>query len=472
MKKLISVIMGMLLLISLCSCANESEIEKNFKNNSGKSKNIYDGYSEDEPLFLCNDRCDVEYDDGRRVYAYNYKGKLLENSNYIGYRAKNGLALAEDPATKLFGFINKDGEFVIKPKYIYGAPFSDSGLAVVCIENEENKLLWGVIDTKGNTVVDFIYPNINSYLESGYAVFETKNQNGVDEYGNPIFESFYGILNTKGKIVAEPIYSAIYYVYDGYFVAEKGESDTDFDALKIFSFEGKVLEDKLSNGDKLWELYCSISNKNTLEDDRDDKTAKEFLSKVAGTERYSCECNKNGIIRYHQTIDTNINSENYAEILESSDGAAETFNGKKFVAYKNKATHKISSKNVATTKSGVAYGVTDHDKTVIPFEYDSIWEINDYFVGVKLKDDDYNNRTIDIYNSKFECTAKDLEFGIYIFNAQNPLPSGYFEVIKYDSAHDEEIYGIIDENGKIIVDISYRDSRILACTYEGTAHFS
>lgn len=470
MKKF-SVIICILFIVNLCSCTYKTKIENNVNDTINKSKNIYDGYSEDEPLFLCNDRYDVEYDDGQRVYAYNYKGKLLENSNYIGYRAKNGLALAEDPTTKLFGFINKNGEFVIKPKYIDGAPFSDSGLAVMQIENEQGKTYCGVIDTNGNTIVDFIYPNIYSYLESGYAIFETKNQKGVDEYGDPIFESSFGVFNTKGKIVVEPIYSAIHYVYDGYFIGEKEESDTDFDALKIYSFEGKVLEDKISNSDKLWELYCSISNKKTLEDDRDDKTAKEFLSKVAGAERYSCECNKNGIIRYHQTIDTNINSENYAEILQSSDGVAEIFDGKKFVAYKNKATYKISLKNVATTKSGIAYGVTDHNKTVIPFEYDSIFEINDYFVGVKLKDDNFKNQTIDIYNSKYKCTAKDLEFGIYTFNALNPFPNGYFEVYQYDSAHKEKIYGVIDEKGKIIVDVSYRDSRILACTYEGTAHF-
>ncbi|MCQ2454886.1 MAG: WG repeat-containing protein [Clostridia bacterium] len=425
MKKIMIIILATLMISTLCSC-EKTEMTK--KQNNGKD--VYAEYSEKEPLFICSE----SYDDDDMICFYNYRGKLLNYNNYIGFRAKNGLAIAVDPSTDKVGFVDRNGIFIIEPKYIDGTPFSDEGVAVVKIENEQGEELCGVIDSEGKTVVDFIYPEIFSFFKSGYAVFRVDKENGTDEYGDTMVDNLFGIMDTKGKIIVEPTYTNIYYVYDEYFVAEKEGLD------KIFDFNGKSLSDDL----------------NTLNHCED-------IDKLDGVLYYLFECNEQGVFRYGF-----YNNDNQVK-------KTECFNEKDFVNYHKAKNYEFFSNKSAATLSGYASGAKKDGKTVVPPEYDQIYEANDYIVGIKYQDKKGKKQTMDIYNSKFKCTAKDLHFNYdysigYITNGFQ-VPNGFFAIYKEspEKYSEDNLHGIIDEKGNVIVDAKFK--KITLCTYEDTSHF-
>lgn len=92
---------------------------------------------------------------------------------------------------KRYGYINQTGEFIIEPKYIAAAAFSD-GVALVTDENESK-----YIDTAGKVIftgTDDIY--ISSSFVNGAAVFSQQDDTSAK----------YGYIDTKGNILLEPIY--------------------------------------------------------------------------------------------------------------------------------------------------------------------------------------------------------------------------------------------------------------------------
>lgn len=83
------------------------------------------------------------------------------------------------------GFLdNKTGKIVIEAKYKYSKPFFDE-FTFVC--NEKNK--WGMIDSKGNTIIPFMYDEIAYRNESScplYAVRKDNKWGFIDKNGKTI----------------------------------------------------------------------------------------------------------------------------------------------------------------------------------------------------------------------------------------------------------------------------------------------
>lgn len=125
-----------------------------------------------------------------------------------------------------FGFINKSGEWAIKPKYDFANNFAD-GLAIVEPDGAEGK--YGVIDKEGNIVADFKYSQMGDYYSDGLARVMINGKHGfINKLGKltiPIqfedatdfaeglagvqIKNKWGFINTSGKIVIKPTYAKV-----------------------------------------------------------------------------------------------------------------------------------------------------------------------------------------------------------------------------------------------------------------------
>ena len=181
-------------------------------------------FQEDVPLFVCQDRSDIE-GDRNMIYFYNYKGDLLNSTDSLqtGFYAKNGLAPAYDSLTGLVGFADRNGVFVIEPQWYDAAAFSDDGVALV-ISKEENENGWankryGFINEKGEYIVPCIYDTATSFYPKGVAIVGLV-ENGVYKLG---------VIDKTGKILIEPKYKHIEHITREYILCFTENTQTKYD---------------------------------------------------------------------------------------------------------------------------------------------------------------------------------------------------------------------------------------------------
>ena len=142
------------------------------------------------------------------------------------------------------GYINKYGEEVIKPQYIYAFEFED-GIAIVtkgrwgkeCEDKNGNPLYWtkderwGGIDYSGNEVIPFIFDEIKPFCDT--TAYYIAHSGGWPD-------GAYGVIDRTGKWVVEPQFEDI---------------DSDWNhGLLIFSYY------KTEICDNLYGLYDASSN--------------------------------------------------------------------------------------------------------------------------------------------------------------------------------------------------------------------
>ena len=126
---------------------------------------------------------------------------------------------------KKWGYIDDDGEFIIKPKYENAADFQSNGTAEV-MENEK----WGLIGQSGETIIKTQYSYISEFSENetiatddsgesclfdekGKILFRTegsidKLSDGLAAFSIPIDKdnSLWGYINGEGKVAIKPGY--------------------------------------------------------------------------------------------------------------------------------------------------------------------------------------------------------------------------------------------------------------------------
>ena len=119
-------------------------------------------------------------------------GYIDVSGNFVipfgGSKFSEGLAAAQARDSKLVGYINKTGEFVISPRFYSGYEF-ENGLADVMEMNGKR----GLIDKNGKYVIEPKFETHTTFYE-GLAIV------GVGENG----ELKYGYVDQTGKIVIEP----------------------------------------------------------------------------------------------------------------------------------------------------------------------------------------------------------------------------------------------------------------------------
>lgn len=432
MKKIFALLLSFAVLFSITACGQQTadhSTEDNKTEDHGVEDNkIEDHGTEDnktvpefdetDVMFCAQNRCDIE-GDKYTLYSYNCKGELLEandNPNIAPYYGEIGLAPAIHPQSGNIGFVNKEGEFVIEPKYYDASVFSKDGLAPVCVKNEETyDRKWGFVNSKGEEIVPLIYDDVSCFFDSGYAVIAKEDEDNISQYG---------IIDKNGNVTLEPQYKNIYYIFDQYLFCQLEDG-----YHAIVDLKGNIIE----------------------KEDRYD------VGYYFGAKSYK----EVGIWKYSRAF-------NPWPIPSEYLG---TFDGKHFV--EEKLDYEISSKNVATTATGIGYGVIKNGETVIPFKYDDIRLYNSYFVAIKYLSADGVEQTIDIYDKDFNKTAENIG---YTFSDRSNaygeacmLPDGYFEICVANSDYDW-VYGIIDANGNIIVEPVFGRG-IKLNTYEGIGKF-
>lgn len=457
MKKAYTLILALLLLV-LTGCAASKDItdtyEKEDTSTSSTSttttNKLEDNpdekmcFDENIPLFICQDRADIE-GDRDALYYYNYKGEQLENAvmHNVGFFGENGLAPAFDPATEKIGFVDKSGVFVIDPQWDDATAFSKDDIALVIIEKEDAEGIkrekYGYIDGDGKQIVECIYDDATSFYPQGVAIVgiskETEmtytNDDG-EEISYTGTSTHYGVIDKTGSIIIQPEYKYIYNVENNYILCI-GER-----AQALYDLSGKaiVTEEECEKNQYVFYQECGTLH----------RWKTEFLTEE--------EQEKNGGYPYRDTD-------------------FKVFNGKEFIEDEyDPVAPFIHYNRVATTQTGYGYGVVKisgseqegnlKETVLIPYEYDQIIKSGSYYIAIKYKDVGGDEQSFDIYNSNFEKTAENIDYKFNqsvvkpsLYGDEIVLPDGYFKVYYYNEEIGETVFGIVNEQGETIVPVLF-----------------
>jgi hypothetical protein len=135
-----------------------------------------------------------EFIKGRRFYIDKNGKTVIKLKRKIkkAFSFSDGLALVR--TKKKWGFINKNGKFAIKPRFIDARSFSE-GLAAVKINNK-----WGFIDKTGNIIIEPTFDFIR-YFSEGFAAVQVGDK--------------WGYIDKKGKYLAKPRFHIAYDFSEG-----------------------------------------------------------------------------------------------------------------------------------------------------------------------------------------------------------------------------------------------------------------
>jgi hypothetical protein len=125
-----------------------------------------------------------------------------------------------------YGWLDKKGNVVIEAQYSDAGLFND-GLALAIRKNDKKSWIneYAFLNKKGEIVVDFnTYAMMKSFSE-GLAAVNVENDN----------KDVWGYINTKGEVVIAPTYGHAYSFSDG--VAIVGKNDKEF----VIDTKGEVV---------------------------------------------------------------------------------------------------------------------------------------------------------------------------------------------------------------------------------------
>ncbi len=129
-------------------------------------------------------------------YKVDTDGKMV--------RDEAGKPVMEPYPRRRFGYIDRDGEVVIEPRFEMAQDFGQ-GLAAVRIKTHDN---WGFIDCAGKTVLSPKYEQVDRFSEGLCAVSE---------------DGLWGYINAKGKWVIEPRFAEARQFSEGLAAAREGQ---------------------------------------------------------------------------------------------------------------------------------------------------------------------------------------------------------------------------------------------------------
>ena len=127
--------------------------------------------------------------DGDEWGYINKKGKFVIKAKFDEAETFNEYGLAVVCVDGEYGVINKKGDYVVKTKYTYVGDFAENGLAVVAEINKDGETLYGYINKKGDEVIKPEYADARMFDENGYAT--------VCDDGE------WGVIDKKGEIVVD-----------------------------------------------------------------------------------------------------------------------------------------------------------------------------------------------------------------------------------------------------------------------------
>lgn len=438
MKRVLATLCAVATVICMAGCTTENNTPASTQTDPTEEEfEEVAQYDENTPLFVCQDRSDIE-GDRNSLYYYNYKGDLLENAVMpnTGFFGTRDLAPGLDPSTGKIGYVDKSGVFVIEPQWDDATAFSDDGIALVMMDEEDEDGFsvekYGYINEQGEQIIECIYDDATSFYPQGLAIVGVKEEIDPPQTNDgtagiyPTTVTMYGVIDKTGKTIIAPQYKYIYNIEGDYILCRSEKAQ----ALYDLSGKAIITEEECEKNQYYFEQECG-----TLY-----RWKREILSEE--------ETEKNNGYPFHNS-DYRI------------------FDGKEFVSVEyNLEKPFIYSKRVATTVTGNGYGVVTMtgsqqegnlaETVLIPYEYDRIVEHGSYYVAIKYKDSEGTEQSFDIYNSDFVKTAENINYQFMqyrnsMYGTYRILPDGYFEISYYDSDIGDTVCGIINEYGETIV---------------------
>lgn len=176
----------------------------------------------------------VRDEDGKWGYI-NTKGELAIPCTYDDAEPfSDGVAMvtktekkSEGGSETQFGFINKKGETVIK--FETGKIYSSSSEGLIACSDDKEHKQWGFIDHEGEKIIKPSEKYLGvSPFHQGYATF----------YDG----SLYGIMDKKGEVIIRPKYKSAFYS-DGLVMINNASSSDDENKFGFINLEGdKIIE--------------------------------------------------------------------------------------------------------------------------------------------------------------------------------------------------------------------------------------
>jgi len=403
-------------------------VNQQFETVIDNSEMIYE-LSDNYLLVLQNDKFNLYNENGTKENDKEIlKQKLSEQFTF-----NNGLAvfsvLAADNYNYKHGYLNTEGEIVIKPQFTYAYDFSDD-LALVAITDDNYYTKYGYIDLKGNIVIDYQYD---------YAYDFSNGLAKVGIYNVDTYETLYGFINKKGELVIDYQFAETSDFVDGIAIVSK-----NFDFNKMSAFidnTGKVISN-------WYDILIDFKNEYALALKYDhflliDKSGKEIenLEKVKQflSENYNfinnvCVVTKPSTYNYNQPNSVLINSEGktisewYYSIGAFKDGMA-LVSADLNLDYYNE------------------YGyINEAGKLVIDIQYAYADDFSNGFARIGIPNQDYS------YN--YGLIDKTGEYVIEpSYSDLRSFSEGYAVVGNTENYISK--YGMIDEKGKLVIDYKY-----------------
>ena len=211
--------------------------EEQFIDKDGKSV-IPDPFPDDYYFFF--NRIRFKEDGKYGMYDENFKVVIPAEYKYLGSCTEDGLILFSEDGE--YGYLDKDGKVVIQEQFYDASSFA-GGIAVV-LEKKGDEYRYGIIDKKGNLLVDFQKKSLKNLGEGRVSFYNssTGKYGMMDKNGNEIVSAKYddswpftcglanvvkngkwGYINTKGEEVIPCRYHDAGYFYDDVADVQKSE---------------------------------------------------------------------------------------------------------------------------------------------------------------------------------------------------------------------------------------------------------
>lgn len=218
MKKIIGLFLTIIFVLSLTGCSET--ISNKISNLTDESKKLteFEKLFEDGPLLAKGNNGLWGYIDkeGNWVIEPKYHNKDIEiayegDLSYAGNLIADesmpfcdGLAVIKDSSTGKYGFINEKGEWAVEPQFSDYKLFSEDFAAVQDAASEK----WGYIDRKGKWIIEPKFKYAKSF-SSGLAAVQDDTENVHVEYDVSTYtfsgdRNLWGYINNKGEYVIKP----------------------------------------------------------------------------------------------------------------------------------------------------------------------------------------------------------------------------------------------------------------------------
>ena len=362
------------------------------------------------------------------------------------------------------GYIDNDGETIVKPKFLYGTDFY-KGYAIVKNYNS----LFGVIDGKGDNEIAFG----NIFSASLY-----NNRYIISKFTNDGLKM--GLLDSNLKEITRYKYDNLAYSKAGVFLYTEGDTMgiMNADGKEIYSYKVDEVDDK--------NISIEVSN-------LDDKSSSDIYAKIKVNSSSTIINTNTGKEVYKYTLDDIRVLDNNVFYIRNEDG-----NNKYFVIKDDKIIYETTEYKrlrVEDLNSYIAIAIKD-DASIDYINMLNKEKINkEGNVKYTYSDGVVVQEMYNFSSSKVEYTVltpkKTLSTFSDIKSVDNTYVNGYMKIItdndkysfinkkgniiskkEYEEATDfnkngfaivsnDGLYGLIDSNGKEILDLKYDNIKFL-----------